>query len=79
MTRTRGDYLNAREVQRLRQAFDDNIPTSDIADELNCTTRTASKYYARFRGAPLPHGRPKNQPRIPAAPQDRFYKSNFEI
>lgn len=84
--RSQGRHLNEEEIARLCAAFAAGRCSLDIARELECSSRSANKYYAIFRGTPQKNGRPdyrKPIPRIVATPRpeskSRFYKSNFEI
>ena len=77
--RSKTDWLTENEISLLRKAFDAGRTACDAADDVNCSTRVACKYYSRFRGGPLAIGRPVSQPvQAPVRPS-RFYKSNFEI
>ncbi len=79
--RSKTDWLTEGEIGLLRAAFDAGRTSCDAADDVNCSTRVASKYYSRFRGGPLAVGRPKVVPQPVQAPvrPSRFYKSNFEL
>jgi len=79
-------HLTDAEIKKLRDAFNAGRKTGDIARELKCSSRIATKYYAQFRGRPVPGhpGRPRRKPTKPehapaAPPPSRFYKSNFEL
>lgn len=82
--RSRSVHLTTEEIAKVKIGFNCGRKPFDVARDLKCAARTISRYYETFRG----NGRPKKykpkmveveQPRIPAPPQDRFYKSNFEI
>ena len=86
--RSNGQRLTADEIKKLQVAFRTGRRPDDIARELQCSSRVASKYYAQFRGKP--HRVDKSEPEyrrlihVPKTvqapvPQSRFYKSSFEI
>jgi hypothetical protein len=81
--RGNGNHLKYNEIEKLRRAFNEGVRTDDAAAMVNCSTRIATKYYARFRGGtPFKVGRPKisasgpaKRPPLPS----RFYQGNFEL
>lgn len=82
--RTQGNHFTVAEIARLRIAFKAGRHPKDIAEELNCSRRSANRYYAIFRGGPLKPRptapkitKPKAEPRSVLKP--RFYTSNFEL
>lgn len=86
--RGRGMHLTETDIKALRVSFNCGVNYFDAARDLKCSSRIASKYYATFRGNPHQVGKPKYRrmihqpkpvPAAPAAPQSRFYKSNFEL
>lgn len=46
--RSNGTHLTAAEILRIREAYLANRPSHDIARELQCSSRVASKYYGLF-------------------------------
>lgn len=78
--RSTNQHLTQAEIAKLRVAFNCGRKPRDIARELQCSTRVAAKYFARFRGD-LSYRRsmPEMVERPAVRTQARFYKSNFEL
>ncbi len=83
--RSEGNKLTQAEIAQIRVAFNCGRRPSDIARELQCSSRTAAKYYAIFRGGPARTGRPSLETKRELAPERktvsraRFYTSTFEL
>jgi hypothetical protein len=79
--RGNGDHLTQKEITALRTAFNCGVHTRDIARQLQCSSRIASKYYAQFRGAMDQNKRRHNMVEKKSMPtaRARFYKSTFEV
>jgi len=84
------DHLAESEIARIRAAFRADVPAKNIAQDLQCSTRTVQKYYAMFGGrlAAASSGKPReplaaeperSAPHPPATRPSRFYKGNFEL
>lgn len=80
--RGKANHLTPAEIAKIKVAFNSGRRLEDIARELQCSSRTAARYYAHFRGNPHQKSEPERRPapRKPSAPTTgRFYKSNFEL
>lgn len=76
--RSRSQHLTEAEIALLRKAFSSRRTIKDIARELQCSSRTVSKYYGFFRAEGIPQG-PQRRPFDPASHRaSRFYSSTFE-
>jgi len=71
--RTKGQPLNAREVEMVREGYVRRTPAREIARQLQCATRSIKAHYTKFkRQGVRRHGDP-----VPAV--DRRYRSSFEV
>ncbi len=70
--RSKGQHLTEAEIGQIKQAYIDKRPFREIARELQCSSRIASKYYSLFRA----EGVRKETARTKASA--RLYQSNFE-
>ena len=83
--RSEGNKLTQAEIAKIRVAFNCGRHQRDIARELQCSSRTAAKYFAIFRGGAARTGRPSKETQREKAPERRpvqrarFYTSNFEL
>lgn len=81
--RAKGVHLTPAEISKIRVAFNTGRHPSDIARELQCSSRIANKYYAQFRGYAVPRGRLRTvvvrPPEPKPAARARFYTSTFEL
>lgn len=88
--RTRGDHLTAEEVGQLRRHFNVGLDPYDAARELQCSSRTAYRYYGQFRGDAPTRQRDKKarlamvakrvEPKpVPSPMVGRFYKGSFDL
>ena len=68
------EHLTDEEKAKIRAAFDAGRKPSDIARELQCSTRVAAGYFAKFRAPPKPTVQ-RFRPQLPC----RHRKPSFEL
>lgn len=74
--RSKGQHLTDSEIGQLKAAFKAGRTSRDIARELQCSSRIASKYYGYFEaeGAKREPS-PRTTPSLP----NRHYRSSFDL
>ena len=82
--RSKTDHLTRDDIRKLKAFFDLGWSPRNAARELQCSSRTANKYYAEFRGdvRSVPEKKPNPPVRhrpIKIEHASRFYKGNFDL
>jgi IS30 family transposase len=72
--RTKAMRLTETEISEVKIAFQMGRKVRDIARELQCASRTVSRYYSLFRAEGIAQGQHVRRP----VTCNRFYSSDFE-